>query len=45
MCAIAMIENEGGNLKITKLGEYFAGHVQLDERYQWGLRWKAGSKD
>ncbi len=45
MCAIAMIENEGGNLKITKLGEYFSGHRELDQRYGWGLRWKAGSKD
>ncbi len=45
MCAIAMLENESGSLKITKLGEYFSGHVELDQRYGWGLRWKAGSKD
>lgn len=44
MCAIAMIENDGGSLKITKLGEYFSGHKFLDERYGWGLRWVAGSK-
>lgn len=45
MCAIAMIENDGGDLKITKLGEYFASHVDLDRRYQWGLRYTKGSKD
>lgn len=45
MCAIAMIENDGGNLKITKLAEYFPGHLELDQRYQWGLNYKKGSKD
>jgi len=45
MCAIAMIENDGGNLKITKLGEYFASHIDLDRRYRWGLRYTEGSKD
>ncbi len=45
MCAIAMLENDSGNLKVTKLGEYFSGHPDLDRRYQWGLRWVEGSKD
>lgn len=45
MCAIAMLENERGELKITKLAEYFAGHRDLDQRYGWGLDWQAGSKD
>lgn len=45
MCAIAMIENDGGRLKITKLGEYFSGHLELDHRYGWGLHWRKGSKD
>lgn len=45
MCAIAMIENETGQLKITKLGEYFFGHPDLDRRYGWGMHWVEGSKD
>jgi tellurite resistance protein TerA len=51
MCAIAMIENKGGNLEITKLVEYFqqsgsrSGHQQINERFGFGLRFKAGSKD
>ncbi|MDD2711835.1 MAG: TerD family protein [Simplicispira sp.] len=44
MCAIAMLENVGGQLRVTKLAEYFSGHVQLDEHYGWGLRWQKGSK-
>ena len=51
MCAIAMIENQGGNLQITKLVEYFehtsgkSTHQQVSERFGFGLRFKAGSKD
>ena len=51
MCAIAMIENSGGNLQVTKLVEYFAqqgrdsAHELMDRRFGFGLRWKTGSKD
>ena len=51
MCAIAMLENQGGNLQVTKLVEYFGGqgkitaHQAMDERYNFGLNWKAGRKD
>jgi tellurite resistance protein TerA len=51
MCAIAMLENNGGNLQVTKLVEYFGGqgkvtaHQQMDERYGFGLNWTAGKKD
>ena len=44
MCAIAMLENISDELRVTKLAEYFSGHVQLDEHYGWGLRWQKGSK-
>ncbi|MEO8408560.1 MAG: TerD family protein [Oxalobacteraceae bacterium] len=51
MCAIAMIENNGGNLQITKLVEYFkksvsdSAHQQVNARFGFGLRFKPGSKD
>jgi tellurite resistance protein TerA len=51
MCAIAMIENRGGNLQVTKLVEYFqqegrtSAHELMDRRFGFGLRWKTGSKD
>jgi tellurite resistance protein TerA len=44
MCAIAMIENTAGGLQVTKLAEYVAEHRALDQKYGFGLRWKAGSK-
>lgn len=51
MCAIAMLENIGGKLQITKLVEYFqstihkSGHALMNDRFRFGLRFKAGSKD
>lgn len=51
MCAIAMIDNNGGNLQVTKLVEYFGGqgkitaHQLMDQRYNFGLNWSAGRKD
>lgn len=43
-CAIATIENYGGEIKITKEERYFAGHQECDEHYGFGFRWSAGSK-
>ncbi len=51
MCAIALIENRGGELQVTKLAEYFnavgnaTAHEMLDRRFGFNLRWVAGSKD
>ncbi len=51
MCAIAMIENVGGKLQVTKLAEYFAqqgkesAHQLMDRRFGFGLRWTTGTKD
>jgi tellurite resistance protein TerA len=43
LCAIAMIENSGGKLKLTKLNRYFKGHRELDKHYKWGITWVSGS--
>ncbi len=51
MCAIALIENQGGQLQVTKMAEYFeqqgrtSAHEMMDRRFNFGLRWKTGSKD
>lgn len=45
MCALAMLENQSGHLKVTKLVEYFQDHRFMDQAYGFGLRWVAGSKD
>lgn len=44
MCAIAMLENTGGELSVRREVRYFSGHQQLDHAYGWGLRWTAGRK-
>nr|WP_315255143.1 hypothetical protein [uncultured Duganella sp.] len=51
MCGIAMLENIAGQLQVTKLIDYIpdqnghSGHEELDRRYNFGLRWRTGSKD
>lgn len=46
MCAIAMIQNVGNEtFSIEKLVQYFKGHSDMDRAFNWGMRWKAGSKD
>ncbi|WP_288381180.1 TerD family protein [uncultured Massilia sp.] len=51
MCAIALIENRGGSLVVTKLAEYFqqqggtSAHELMDRHFGFGLRWKTGSKE
>lgn len=44
MCAIAQLENDSSQVKVTKLVEYFPGHKQLDHAYGWGFNWTRGSK-
>ncbi|SFD90169.1 TerD family protein [Massilia yuzhufengensis] len=50
MCAIALIENKGGSLQVTKLAEYFqqqgstSAHELMDRHFGFGMRWKTGSK-
>lgn len=50
MCAIAGIENNNGQLAVTKLVEYFGGsgeitpHEQMDRRFGFGMRWATGRK-
>lgn len=44
MCAIALFENAGGEMRISRQVAYFQGHADMDERFGFGLRWGAGSK-
>ncbi|WP_295387939.1 TerD family protein [uncultured Thiodictyon sp.] len=44
MCAIALLENDGGRIRVTKLVEYYAAHPQMDEAYRFGFQWQAGRK-
>lgn len=44
MCAIAMLENQAGAVKVTRLVDFHASHAPMDTAYGWGMRWSAGSK-
>ncbi len=44
LCAVVMLENDRGNLKITRENLYFAGAEQMDKHYRFDLSWKAGRK-
>lgn len=45
MCAIAMIENvQNETFSVKRIVEYFPGHKQMDQAYNWGMNWVAGSK-
>ncbi|WP_425146117.1 TerD family protein [Deinococcus sp.] len=43
-CAIAMFENVGGRIEVSKEERYFHGHQDCDQHYGFGFQWKAGSK-
>ena len=45
LCGVALIENRGGRIELTRVVEYFSGARALDKQFGWGLRWVAGSKD
>lgn len=45
MCAIALLENIGGAVKVSRQVRYFKGHQEVDQAFGWGMRWAAGSKD
>ncbi len=45
VCAIAMLENQGGDLVVRREVQYIQGNQQkLDEAYGWGMNWTRGSK-
>ncbi|MGC4935009.1 TerD family protein [Gordonia sp. DT30] len=44
-CAIAQLENRGGELVVNREVRYIRGsQSKVDEAYGWGLNWKAGRK-
>jgi tellurite resistance protein TerA len=44
MCAIALLENDNGAVKVTRRVDFHRGHSDMDKAYSWGMRWAAGSK-
>lgn len=44
MCAIALLENDNGAVKVTRRVDFHKSHSPMDQAYNWGMRWSAGSK-
>ncbi|MFI8479223.1 TerD family protein [Pseudomonas sp. NPDC078700] len=44
VCAIALLENVNGAVKVTRQVDFHRGHAVMDKAYGWGMRWTAGSK-
>lgn len=43
-CVIATLENDSGQLKVTRKEQYLKGHREIDQAYGFGFRWTAGRK-
>lgn len=44
VCAVAMMDNAGGHIKLTNHTEYFPGHAEMDRAFGFGLQWDDGNK-
>ena len=44
-CAIALLENVGGTLSVEKVVSFFRDSKEMDDAFNWGLRWTVGRKD
>lgn len=44
ICAVALLENINGAVKVSREVRFFGGHDTMDTAYNWGMRWRAGSK-
>lgn len=45
MCALALLENQNDQtFSVEKIVQFYPGHMELDQAFHWGLRWRAGSK-
>ncbi len=44
MCGIAELTNQGGGIQVQRHVQYVKGHIELDQAFGFGLRWKSGRK-
>lgn len=43
-CAIALLENSQGAVKISRTVDFHKSQGTMDQAYGWGMRWRTGSK-
>ncbi len=44
VCAVAYLENKGGQIKVSREVTFHRGHRYMDDHYGFGMSWRAGSK-
>ncbi|ELR98534.1 hypothetical protein [Gloeocapsa sp. PCC 73106] len=44
MCAIALFDNIGSTFNLQKVVQYFPSHLEMDQAFNWGIRWVEGRK-
>jgi tellurite resistance protein TerA len=44
MCAVAYIENAGGEIKVSRELKFFSSQKPMDDAYGFGMNWRPGSK-
>lgn len=44
VCAVAMVENVRGGIRLTNHTEYFPGHAEMDRAFGFGIEWSDGKK-
>ena len=43
-CAVATLENQGGQVRVSRKVTFHNGHKEMDQIYDWGFQWTRGSK-
>ncbi len=44
MCAVALLENDNGQIRVSREVTFHTSHPEMDNFYNWGLQWRAGRK-
>jgi tellurite resistance protein TerA len=44
MCAVASLENKGGQVRVSREVTFHQGHEAMDREYGWGFRWTTARK-
>ena len=45
MCGLILLENQNDQtFSVEKIVQFYRGHRELDQAFNWGMQWKAGRK-
>jgi len=44
MCAVALLENQRGEVRVSREVTFHQSQKEMDEQYGWGFRWTTGRK-